>query len=331
MHSSPRRMRAAVLVEPGRFELQDVPLPEPKPHEVRIRLQGSGVCASNIPAFEGRDWFTYPLAPGDLGHEGWGIVDATGSAVHDVHPGERVAALSFHAYADYDVAAADAVVRLPAALDGRPFPGEALGCAMNIFRRADIRPGQTVAVIGTGFLGGALVQLASRAGARVIALSRAASSLDLARACGATSTLAMDDHGRLIAAVGELTGGAFCERVIEATGKQWPLDLAGELTGTGGRLVIAGYHQDGTRSVNMQLWNWRGIDVINAHERDPAVAREGMARAVEAVLDGRLDPSLLLTHAFPLAEIGAALAAVRDRPPGFTKACVLMEEAGHGG
>ncbi len=330
MPPSPRRMRAAVLVEPGRFELQHVPLPEPGPHEVRIRLQGSGVCASNIPAFEGRDWFTYPLAPGDLGHEGWGVVDATGSAVHDIRPGERVAALSFRAYAEYDVAAADAVVRLPAALDGQPFPGEALGCAMNIFRRADIRAGQTVAVIGTGFLGGALVQLASHAGARVIALSRAASSLDLARACGAAATIAMEDHAHIIEAVRDLTHGAFCERVIEATGKQWPLDLAGELTATRGRLVIAGYHQDGTRSVNMQLWNWRGIDVINAHERDPAVARGGMARAVAAVLDGRLDPALLLTHAFPLPEIGAALAAVRDRPPGFTKACVLMEETADG-
>ena len=66
--------------------------------------------------------------------------------------------------------------------------------------------------------------------------------------------------------------------MIEAVGKQWPLDLAAELTREGGRLVIAGYHQDGPRQVNMQLWNWRGFDVANAHERDPQVAVRGHAR-----------------------------------------------------
>ena len=76
----------------------------------------------------------------------------------------------------------------------------------------------------------------------------------------------------------QITAGRLCERVIEAVGKQWPLDLAGELVGYGGKLIIAGYHQDGPRQVNMQSWNWKGIDVINAHERDLAVACVGCAR-----------------------------------------------------
>ena len=67
-------------------------------------------------------------------------------------------------YAEYDVANADAVVQLPAALAGQPFPGEPLGCAMNIFRRSDIGAGQTVAIIGIGFLGAILTRLASDAG-----------------------------------------------------------------------------------------------------------------------------------------------------------------------
>ena len=58
-----------------------------------------------------------------------------------------------------------------------------------------------------------------------------------------------------------------CKRVIEAAGAQATLGLAPALTGTYGRLIIAGYHQDGPRQVNVQLWNWRAIDVINAHER----------------------------------------------------------------
>lgn len=317
-------MRAAVLVEPGRFDIHEVALPQPAPTQVRLRLQGCGVCASNLPAFEGRDWFDYPLPPGDLGHEGWGVVDAVGSAVTNVEPGVRVAALSFKAYAEYDLAEADALAELPPALDGMDVPGEALGCAMNIFRRADIRPGQTVAIIGVGFLGAALTQLVTRAGARVIGISRSPSSRELATQCGAWRTTALDDHWRIIDEVKALTDGRYCERVIEATGKSWPLDLAGELTGVRGRLVIAGFHQDGTRAVNVQLWNWRGIDVINAHERDPMVARDGMARALEAVAQGSLDIAPLLTHRFALDDITAALEAARTRPPGFTKAVVRM-------
>ena len=110
--------------------------------------------------------------------------------------------------------------------------------------------------------------------------------------------------------------------MIEAVGKQWPLDLAGELVATRGKLVIAGYHQDGLRTVNMQEWNWRGIDVINAHERDPAVYVEGIRRAVDAVASGALDPSELYTHRYPLERLDEALDATRDRPDGFLKALV---------
>jgi threonine dehydrogenase-like Zn-dependent dehydrogenase len=140
---------------------------------------------------------------------------------------------------------------------------------------------------------------------------------------GATEVIAMDDHWQIIERVRALTGGRFCERVIEATGKQWPLDLSAELTAERGTLVIAGYHQDGPRQVNMQLWNWRGLDVVNAHERDPALYVTGMRAAVAAVTEGRLDPAPLYTHHYPLAELDAALAATRDRPEGFMKAFVL--------
>src|SRR5205823_1426457 len=93
----------------------------------------------------------------------------------------------------------------------------------------------------------------------------------------------MDDHWKIIQRVKDLTAGAMCDVVIEAVGKQWPLDLAGELTRVRGRLVVAGYHQDGPRQVNLQLWNWRGLDVINAHERDPRVYLSGMRGAMEEV------------------------------------------------
>lgn len=319
----PKTMRAAVLRAPGEIEIRQVPVPDPGPGEVRIRIEGCGVCASNLEPWAGLEWMDYPRAPGELGHEAWGVIEALGEGVNHVREGQRVATLSHHSYAEMDLASADALVSLPEELDARHFPGEPLACAVNIFHRSDIRAGQTVAIIGIGFLGAVLTQLVSNAGARVIAISRRDSSLELARIFGAAETIVMDDDRRIIEEVNQLTEGALCERVIEAVGKQWPLDLAGELTAFGGRLVIAGYHQDGPRQVSMQMWNWKGLDVINAHERDPAVQIAGLKAAVELVRSGLVEPEPLYTHSYPLERLAEALDATRDKPVGFVKALVL--------
>lgn len=320
---SERLMRAAVLTGAGKYKIEKVPVPEPGPGQVRIRIEGCGVCASNLTPWAGPEWMRFPTAPGELGHEGWGTVDAAGEGVTSVEPGDRVAALSGKAYAQYDLAEADQVVKLPPGLRDLDAPLEPFGCAMNIFRRSGISAGQHVAVIGIGFLGAILVRLASNGGARVIAISRREESLDLARRMGAAETVPMHDHHQIVDRVRELTSGKLCDRVIEAVGKQWPLDLAAELAREGGRLVIAGYHQDGPRQVNMQLWNWRGFDVINAHERDPNVALRGMRDAVSAIESGLIDPRLFITHRFPLDQLGDALNATRDRNGNFVKAVVV--------
>lgn len=317
-------MRAAVLEGPQQFSVAEVPVPKPGHGEVLIRLEGCGVCASNVEPWEGQPWSTWPGAPGGMGHEGWGRIVALGEGVSGLSVGDRVTALTERSYAEYDVARADMVVPLPAALDGMPVPGEPVACAMNIFARCDVRPGQTVVIVGIGFLGAILTRLATDAGARVIAVSRRAETLDLARRMGAAETIVMDDHWRIIEDVKRLTGDRMAERVIECVGKQWPLDLAGELVAEGGRLVIAGYHQDGPRQVNMQMWNWKGIDIASAHERDAGVRMAGLRAAVDALASGRLDLSPLLTGNYGLDQLGDALAATRDKPGAFVKAWVAL-------
>jgi threonine dehydrogenase-like Zn-dependent dehydrogenase len=315
-----RTMRAARIVAPRRVEIEEIALPEPAPREVRIEILGCGVCGSNLPTWRGRPWFNYPLEPGEPGHEGWGTVDKLGAKVDDVRVGEQVAFLSNRAFADYDIANADTLVRVPPATD--TFPGESLGCAMNIFRRCEIYPEQFVAVVGVGFIGALLIQLAVGAGAQVIAISRRPSALQFARRCGAAETLASGDPPGVIAHVMERTDGSGCQCVIEAAGEQETLDLASELVAVRGRLVIAGYHQDSPRRVNMQLWNWRGIDVINAHERDPRQSVAGIKAAVDRLNQGALHPEFLYTHGFPLENIAAAFAALDERPEGFLKAWI---------
>lgn len=237
--------------------------------------------------------------------------------------GDRVALLSEHAYAQYDLVPASSALRLPPKLDGLDFPGEPLGCAMNIFDRSSVKAGETVAVVGIGFLGALLVRLAAEAGAQVIALSRRPYALDIARRLGATATVASHDLQEAVRRTLLMTGDAGCDCVIEAAGEQSTLDVASRLTKVRGRLVIAGYHQDGPRQVNLQLWNWRGLDVINAHERDPQSYLDGMRKAIAAVAAGLLDPAPLLTHRVRLQHLPMAFQLLKERPDGFMKAILL--------
>jgi threonine dehydrogenase-like Zn-dependent dehydrogenase len=317
--------RAAVLVKPLTTDVTSASIEDPAAEQVRVRLQGCGVCASNLPVWEGRPWFDYPRPAGSPGHEGWGVVDAVGDQVSYLDIGERVALISGNAYAEYDTASRACLVRLPRELDDLPFPGEPLGCVMNIFERARIEPHHRVAIVGAGFLGLLLTQLAVNLGAQVVVLSRRSYALSLARRAGACETISTSDSNLALDHAWTLSGSRGYERVIEAVGSQSALDLASALCAEYGRLVIAGYHQDGARQVDMQQWNWRALDVVNAHERSVERYVDGVERAITAVMDGRMDPFPLFTHHFSLHELDSAFEFTRSRPDGFIKAVVRVE------
>jgi len=285
--------------------------PDPAPGEVRVHLEGAGICASELPVWEGRDWFDYPRAPGTPGHEGWGRIDALGAGVSGLAVGQQVALISGRAHAEFDLAPAEAVVPLPAEIVGA-FPGEPLACALNAMHRAGVQRGDRVVILGAGFQALLLAQLCAPIAAELAVVSRRPDALAHAAAAGASMLWPAGDP--------EIERSDPFDVVFEATGHAEPLELAGRLARVRGRVVIVGYHQDGRRNIDLQLWNWRGLDVINAHEREPAVYADGLRLAVRAVLEGRLRPAPLFTHEFGLEELGEAYAVAVRRPEGFVKA-----------
>jgi threonine dehydrogenase-like Zn-dependent dehydrogenase len=322
-------MRSATLLQPRQFQVQTLDPPEPGEGEILLRVRGCGVCGSDMGPWKGLSGLSYPMPAGAPGHEVFGTVEAAGPGVEGLAPGQPVTALTYRAYADYDVARAADVVPLPPELAGRPVLGEPVACAVNIMRRAGVAEGDTVVLLGTGFLGALLLELLRAPDEprpkRVVTVSRRPLPPELADRLGIDEMLTYEDDVR--GRVGEATGGNMADVVIEATGRQGPLDLGAELTRVRGRLIIAGYHQDGPRTVNMQLWNWRGIDVVNAHERDPEIYRRGMEEGVRLLASGGLDLGPLLTHSFPLPDINAAFRTAEERPVGFLKSVVLCEGA----
>jgi threonine dehydrogenase-like Zn-dependent dehydrogenase len=174
-------------------------------------------------------------------------------------------------------------------------------------------------------MGTLLLQFVVRLGAaQVIAIDPRQSARALAAKLGADVTLDPKEADPVEAVLAR-TGGEGADVVIEATGAQQGLDLATALTRTRGRLVIYGYHQADPRTVEMQLWNLRGLDVVNAHQRDDDDYLAGMRAGLAMLEHGKLDMQSLVTHRFALADIGAAFALADRCPEGFVKAVVVAE------
>ena len=280
--------RLRLLPAPGRRGWSEVP-------SARSRAGRAGGAAGGVrrlrlqpPALGGEDrGSAIPRLPARRDTRGGDGSHALGAGVTGLR-GRRPGHLSLlQAYAEYDKVPAEAVVQLPAALDGVPFPGESVGCAMNVFRRSDIRQGQTVAVIGAGFLGIIFTALATARGARVIAISRRrfawtwpAATEPRKPCCWTTTSGCMDRVREIAGGTGAATGS--WRRPATSGPSIWP----GSWCGSGASSSSPGSTRTASRQVNVQLWNWKGIDVINAHERDPKVYLEGIKQGIAAVERG---------------------------------------------
>jgi threonine dehydrogenase-like Zn-dependent dehydrogenase len=314
-------MKISVIESPRNIVIREASLPVIGDEEVLVRLEGTGLCASNLPVWEGREWFKYPFEPGAPGHEGFGVVADLGAGAANLSPGDRVAMLSYHAFAEYDKAPVSDVVKLPSFLRDKPFPGEPAACAVNVFKRCDVGEGQNVVVIGAGYLGCLLIQLLKNAGAHVIAVSRRKTALDYATGAGADEVVSFENFYDALNTLKKMAPDGF-PRVVEAAGAQAAVDLATAIIGIRGKLIIAGYHQDGLRNVDMQQWNWKGIDVINAHERDPQTYIRGLKEAVELTEKNILQPEKYITHFIEFEKINDAFSLLKNRPENFLKAVI---------
>ncbi|MDQ6671111.1 MAG: alcohol dehydrogenase catalytic domain-containing protein [Chloroflexota bacterium] len=303
-------MRAVRLVGPRELQVVEVAAPRPGPGEVLVRLRGCGVCASDLNAWRGVPGTEYPLPEGAPGHETWGDVVALGEGVeaNGLRPGQRVTGLLWNGLAELGLARAQHLVAVDL-----PVLGEPLACAVNVIRRAG--PSELVAFVGFGYLAALCAQVLP-AGTRWMAVSRREESRAQAVRLGAQAAYSFEG------VPGDLWDSV--PVVIEAAGVQQTLEVATWLTGYGGRLVIAGYHADGPRSVNMQSWNWKGIDVINAHDRQPDVFVRALGEGIRLIAERRLDLAALQTHEFSLADAAAAFRMAEVRPSGFVKAVVRL-------
>jgi len=319
-------MRQAVLSGGQRFTIEDAGTPAPGPNDVLVKVQACGVCASELHAWEGGEG-----APRMLGHEVAGEVVAVGTAASGLVVGDRVTGLFQRGFADYAMAPADRVARLPDGIGAVHAFGEPLACVISAARRTRVDLGDRVIVVGLGFMGLLMLQLVRSMGAaHIIGVDVRGDALAAARRLGADEAVTPEalDRGLLasFAIEGSLARGGV-DVVVEATGTQAGLTLAGELVRQHGILSILGYHQGAPRSVDMRLWNFKAFDVVNAHERRTDYRMDCMRRGLALAAGGRLDLASLVTHTFALDDVGRAFQALATKPPGFIKSVVVANQA----
>jgi 2-desacetyl-2-hydroxyethyl bacteriochlorophyllide A dehydrogenase len=312
----------AVLTAPRRFAIETAPMPEVGERDVLIQVATCGVCTGEIELWANEELSGHPFRPG---HEAAGRVVAVGAGVKEVRPGDLVAAITGAGFAKFTRADVAHVVRLPPGVQLEDAIGEPLACAVNAARR--VRPDyqDTIVLVGCGFMGLLLLQcLKARSPKLIIAVDVRQEAVDRAKAFGADLGLCTgaDDVRQ---AVMELTEGKGADIVIEATGTQGGLTLCGELVRIRGHLVIFGYHQSGLRQVDMKRWNYYGLDVTNAHERDPLVYAAGMRAGLDLVAQGKVRLPELITHRYPLRQIQEAFELAHSKPAGYVKATVDPE------
>ncbi|GAB3611683.1 MDR/zinc-dependent alcohol dehydrogenase-like family protein [Humibacter ginsengisoli] len=223
--------------------------------------------------------------------------------------GSFLAMYSMGGLAEYCVVPVTALAPAPAGIDLASVC--LLGCAgltsySAVFRAGSVSEGDTVAVIGAGGIGGAVIRMAIAAGAgRVVAVDISADKLNRAASLGATDLVDATESDP-VAEVVRLTGGV--DVAFEALGRSATFQQATHMLGDGGRMVAIGIAR-GAESAPVEITPLvrRGHSIIGSYG---GRTRKDLPRVAELTSTGFFDTSSMVTERFELADAGRAFGAL---------------------
>lgn len=301
-----------VFPRPREVAVVETPVAPPGPGEVRCAALTSLVSTGTEsfclagefdPGTFWAEWVSYPFAPG---YSMTSRVVEVGPDVVGVAVGDRVATSTPHSSA-FVVAAAECVV-VPEAITAEEACWASLACTTQLgVRRADLQLGESVAVVGLGVLGQLVVQYLHLMGARrVIAIDPTQSRLTLARAGGATHTIAADVTAAREQVV-EITGGAMVDVAFDITGHPAVLAPTTELVRPLGRVVLLGDTPTPSRQPLGPRVVGESVSILGVHAsaapavpslRDPWTLAAMTDLFFDLVAGGRMDVDALVSHRF---------------------------------
>jgi L-iditol 2-dehydrogenase len=320
-------MRISQVVAPRTSEVIEARDPVPGDGQVLAEVVASGVCTSDL-----TPWRNGPASrdgqPIRLGHEIVGRIVACGRAARQWAPGELVTGLGGQGFASMAVLNAAHILPVPAGIEPAHALGEPVADLAEALWRTPAGPGARVAVVGLGFMGLGLLQLArDRAPGLLIGVDPVPAARQRALELGADLVFAPDD---IPAGYGGDIGSDQESRsrdrrpdiVLEATGVTSGLATAGTLVRPFGTLCIVGYHHTGDAMLDMRLW-YKAVTVVNGFCPDRTRLMRAMSGALDLIARRRFSYAPLVTHRFGLDQVDQAYELMDARADGFVKA-VLM-------
>ena len=314
-------MKAVVcrqLGPPSLLRLEDLPDPDLKPHQARVRLRAAAVNFPDILMVAGGYQHKPPL-PFVPGFEAAGEVVECGAAVETAKPGDRVIVhLRTGGYADRAVVDADSLLPMPANYgfeEGAAFLVGYSTAYVSLVRRGRLAAGEVLLVHGAaGGVGLAAVELGKHLGARVIAVVSNAEKAAAARAAGADHTID-PASGRLRDAVRDLTDGRGADVIYDPVGGD-AFDESLRCVAWAGRLLVVGFASGRipVLPANLALLKGCSVSGVRAVEfarRDPERGAENQRALLRLAEAGALRPRIYRT--LPLADFEAAMALVSER------------------
>jgi L-iditol 2-dehydrogenase len=320
-------MRISQVVAPRTSEVIEASDPVPGDGQVLVEVVASGVCTSDL-----TPWRNGPASrdgqPIRLGHEIVGRVVACGRAARQWAPGELVTGLGGQGFASMAVLNAAHILPVPAGIEPAHALGEPVADLAEALWRTPAGPGARVAVVGLGFMGLGLLQLArDRAPGLLIGVDPVPAARQRALELGADLVFAPDDIPAGYGGdIGSDQEGRSRDRrpdiVLEATGVTSGLATAGTLVRPFGTLCIVGYHHTGDAMLDMRLW-YKAVTVVNGFCPDRTRLMRAMSDALDLIARRRFSYAPLVTHRFGLDQVDQAYELMDARADGFVKA-VLM-------
>jgi 2-desacetyl-2-hydroxyethyl bacteriochlorophyllide A dehydrogenase len=320
-------MKAAVLTAHYKIDFQDIPEPQPKPNEVKIKVVAAGICGSELHAYKGTHPFRQP--PAILGHEMSGEIVAVGSEIKDYKVGERVtvepqllcgtcdACRSGHAnlcdnkvvlgtkpwvggYAEYVVAPEQVLYKIPDHVSyDEAVMVEPLAVGVHAVREAHLKMGGSALILGGGTIGLCTLVAAREAGVlKTIVTDAVDYNLSVARELGATATVNVrkDDLKQV---VGEVTGGKGVDTAFVTVGISPVVNQALNSVKKRGDIVLIALFEEDVKIENPFL--------IVGGERNvhgsQMYTRADMQTALDLIAAGRVDAKMFVTQKLPMSDV----------------------------
>jgi len=329
------KIRAARYYSSSEIRIEEVPLPAVKKGELKVKVKACGICGSDL-----TDWYMEPRAPMFIGHEPAGVVVETGEGVRDFQVGDRVfvhhhvpcfvchycsrgyytLCKTFKETAIYPGGFAEYIIapELNVEKDTLKLPDhisfeeatliEPVGCCIRGIERANVRRGDTVVVFGAGFMGLAHVQLARLYGAtRIITVDCVDYRLKKAEELGSDHVINFKKES-VKERIKDLNEGRGADIVIVSAGKLEALQEGMEIAEKGGTVYLYAPFPPGTMfPFDLYRFFFNEISFVTSYSASPFDTRA----ALELMRSRRIDAGKLVTHRFPLDQVGEAFQLAR--------------------